>query len=228
MGGYAYIIKGTVCEASWVAPTRKNSLIARLLGSSKSDKIRRTSMGDSVLVRIPAHGLSQRFHDAFLHYLDHVVPSPTQATFSIIEYLKIAKTEVYLRGEEKNGLCEYYAQITFSGCAGMGEVSAEVAAHWAALWIQDCLEDFIKPTLKDYGFEVNEVYQEVDDFKFIEVEVDDHKYYGSIGFDGGIELDGALYEGLNEDYDLFNKRLAEEYSSNIESAVCECQLCETR
>ena len=52
------------------------------------------------------------------------------------EYLSVDVFSLYLRGEEKEGLARYYLQLTFSGCAGLAETSAELAAHWAELWWQ--------------------------------------------------------------------------------------------
>jgi hypothetical protein len=45
---------------------------------------------------------------------------------------------LYCWGEREAGSdTRSYVQLGFSGCAGMAEVSATVAGHWAAAWIRE-------------------------------------------------------------------------------------------
>jgi hypothetical protein len=229
MGGSAHIIEGTVRAEALMPKAHEKSVISRIFGKSKSDAIRRTPMGNSIHIDVPCRGLSEKFHGAFTQYLKHKLSHPNEATASIQAYLSIAKTVVYIRGEEQNGSCTWHTQLTFSGSAGMGDISAEVCSHWAAYWTQDCLADFVRPTLMDYGFEVSDQsFKTHDHYRFICVDLDGRMHYGSVGSDGSVDLDGAIYEGLTDDYDGFNERLKECYFQSISSTVCECQLCEDR
>ena len=229
MGGYSHIIEGVIREEALKPKTSDKGFWGRLFGGAKRDRIHRNSFGDSVLIDVPCRGLSKRVHDHFISYLRQKLPQPNEATASIFDYLDIAKTDVYIRGEEKSGSCSWSTQVSFSGCAGMADVSAEVCSHWAAIWTEEHLEDFVKPLLSEYGFEVNEQDEKSQiDYSFIRVKIDGQHSYAAIESDGSIGLDGSFYEYLAEDYEQFDKRMQELYGHKASLKECECQLCQQR
>ena len=48
---------------------------------------------------------------------------------------------------------DWYVQLSFSGCAGMAQVSSELAAHWAERWYRAEQADLVSRYLQPYGFE---------------------------------------------------------------------------
>ncbi len=227
MGGCAHIIAGIVREEALIPKSPKRGFWARLFVGSKHDEVRRSNFGESTLIDVPCPGLSKKVHADFTRYLRERIPRPDKATESIFGYLGIAETTVYIRGEEKVDSSSWYTQLTFSGCAGMADISAEVSAHWAAVWSRDRLDEFLRPLLNDYGFEVSEhTDTSHDNYTFIRVDVDGQNLYAGLGADGSIELDGAIYEGVTEDFEQFNERMESLYRHKAPLQSCECQLCQ--
>ena len=77
----------------------------------------------------------------FRKFLAGRMPEPNEASSDTLTYLAIdGIPSLYLRGEREAGKEPvWYTQFGFSGCAGMAEVSAAVAFHWAAAWVREAL-----------------------------------------------------------------------------------------
>jgi acyl carrier protein len=79
---------------------------------------------------------------------------PWKATASVLEYFALDVITVYLRGDQEGEAPpEWYVQLTFSGCAGMADVSSELATHWAERWYEADSERIANTLLRPHGFE---------------------------------------------------------------------------
>jgi hypothetical protein len=91
---------------------------------------------------------------AFRDYVIGRCAPPWIATASVLEYLRLDVMSIYVRGDASGGSpTEWYVQLTFSGCAGMAEVSSELAVHWAERWYLEKQAEITSKYLKPYGFE---------------------------------------------------------------------------
>src|SRR5688500_5439911 len=135
MAASALLIYGTASEALLQPRPAPRSLLDRLLGRTPTiapawfEINRDRRIIDLPCVELQALGGSFRDHVASRFH------PKSKATSSVLDYLGIGVTQVLVRGDASgSNPPEWYVQVTFSGCAGMAEVSAELAAHWAELW----------------------------------------------------------------------------------------------
>ena len=145
MGGYAYLIPGSVDPRLWqnaplstLAPPSR-SLWSRLTGAARSGgssnlpRVTALPNGDR-LFELNADPLLDRLIPDFLNWLRARLVPPSRASAVALEYLQEIKPTLYVRGEQHpaDSRPAFYVQMTFSGCAGMAETSARVASHWQA------------------------------------------------------------------------------------------------
>lgn len=124
MGGHAAIIKGTVAEWALQPRPATAGLLDRLLGRKKT-----TTPVEQALRPLAAE---------FGAYLRRSIPAPWEATRMFLDYLAIPALEVHLRDARGTGAPEavWTLQFSFSGCAGMAEISAELGSHWVEKWFE--------------------------------------------------------------------------------------------
>jgi hypothetical protein len=80
--------------------------------------------------------VTHTIHDDFFHWINHKLPQPTASSKATLQYLKGIPFDVKVVSTRESPLDHptYRVHFHFSGCAGMAEVSACLAAHWAHLW----------------------------------------------------------------------------------------------
>ena len=139
MGGSAFLIYGRVAEErSRVKPGAWTSV-----GANR----RIVTLPTDVVSKLP---------DAFLADLGRRFSKPWSATATTLEYLQADATTAYLRGDEEAGKgLEWYVQLNFSGGAGLSEVSAVLAVHWAERWFATQPSALAAAYLEPDGFSPN-------------------------------------------------------------------------
>ena len=144
MGGTAFLIHGEVDEQRQSPPP---GVFARLFGQKAKPAAR-----EGGFVDLPCKDLKVLAED-FHEFLGKRIPDPSPSSKAILDYLALVNTNIYLRGErDAEGKRTWYVQLSFGGCAGMAEVSAEVAAHWAACWYASQHERVATELLEPRGF----------------------------------------------------------------------------
>src|SRR5688500_8220971 len=130
MGGAALLIHGELDPARRAAPPPRGFL-ARLFGKPGRKVF---ELGDRTIYEIPPGDL-RGLERGFRELLARALPDPWPATTATRAALGVGVTTVYLRGEgARDAEPEFTVQVSFSGCAGQAQVSADLAAHWAQQW----------------------------------------------------------------------------------------------
>jgi hypothetical protein len=90
----------------------------------------------------------------FKEWLLHQLGAPSRASAIVLEYLEYGGPSIYVRGLQRSTDSEpsFWIQLSFSGCAGEAQVSADVAAHWAARWHRARREEIREAYLLPFGF----------------------------------------------------------------------------
>ncbi len=218
MGGSAYLVHGRFEERVLAPQPAPRSLLDRLPGRSRTTGPRRMEMGNSTLVDLPSREL-QPLARAFTEFVHGEIRQPWPATQTVLDYLDLDVCTVYARGTQtKAGDSEWYVQITFSGCSGMAEVSAEVCAHWAALWYQGRREEIDSRWLRPFGFHPGPQQPPHSSAIFAPLQTT----YASV--EAGVEVDSALLENV-DDADQHLQQLGERLAPLIAEGRCRCQFC---
>ena len=156
MGGSALLIYGSVSDDLLQPQPAPRSLVDRLLGRARTAAPVWSPIGASSVIDLPAEplkGLASLFTEYVASVAGRSNP-PWTATASVLEYLRLDVVNVYVRGERSgDSPAEWYVQLGMSGCAGMAEVSSELAAHWADRWYRENQTDLLTRFLTPYGFE---------------------------------------------------------------------------
>jgi hypothetical protein len=208
----------------------------RILGRQRYVSLAESDPGAAYgFVDVPPGPLAALMQD-FREFLDATITQPWDASRATLDYLDDRVMSLYLRGERGPETLEiqWYIQLTFSGCAGMAEVSAELAAHWAGIWYERCAAAIRAQSLEAFGFVPDEQVG-VDQNRFVPVGAlgyalyvgdrswtPDEEHRGSRLF----ELDGASLDLLSERQALAKSRhLDEQCGPAMEDGRCRCQLC---
>lgn len=226
MGGSAFLIWGTADIERFA----KGGFFARFFGGGVP---RETSIGaNRYLTELPARSV-QALVPEFKSYIRRKVGSPWPATKSILEYLDIA-FRVYARGErEHDGPTRWYVQLSFGGCAGMAEISSEVAAHWAARWHAEERER-IASILTPAGFSPSHHNDAHDDLTFLPVGEAGYAAFKKEGYSEGdvppthFDLDMAAVEGNEENAEALLRSLEASWVEFMSDGRCHCQFCDPR
>jgi hypothetical protein len=164
-------------------------------------------------------------------FLARAIPGPHDATTQVLEYLGIdGIPSLYVRGERELGSDpEWYTQLGFSGCAGMAEVSAVVAAHWGAAWLRQELPEMTREILVPFGFtpRAGQAFDDVERFLpvaelgYLRWVPEEERDEGGIVF----EVDYAVEDG-REDTPARLAEASARYAALMADGRCRCQLCE--
>jgi hypothetical protein len=107
---------------------------------------------DSHSIDLPVGNLSG-IGTEFRDYIIKRFRKPWAATKTVIEYLKLGSIDVYLRrAGPENDPDALYIQLSFSGCGGMAQTSAELAVHWAVRWYREKRAEVDKQYFQPFGF----------------------------------------------------------------------------
>jgi hypothetical protein len=139
MGGSAFVIYGHVTEE------RSRAKLASWTSVGPNRRI--VTLPTNVVPKLP---------DAFLDDLGRRFSKPWSATAAILEYLRADAMTAFLRGDEETGKgLEWYVQVNFSGSAGLSEISAVLAVHWAERWFATQASKLAAAYLEPDGFAPN-------------------------------------------------------------------------
>ena len=198
---------------------KKEGFFSKLFNKEKSPSC--SDMGTYTLITYPVRELKKTIIDVFDHFLEESFENPDERDRQILAYIKDAEystLSVYLRSEEGENRTESYVQVTFSGSAGMGEVSAEIAAHWFTLGYERSFGDELKKTLKtEFNFHAERIESNSSNIKKATYNelclyaLDDPEY--------GIEVDGYLHEMG----DFSSEQVV--FEEEGVSSSCQCSLC---
>jgi hypothetical protein len=176
--------------------------------------------------------LSEQIVHAFQRFLALRICNPWHATKTFLEYLQSGTTRVYLRGEKSHEKDDtnWYVQLSFSGCGGMAETSAELAYHWAELWVQHDIQRINDTILQPEGFTAYRQLQRVDDpISFVPVGTPEYSVYAAVSLRSDeqkeFDVDASVLEIQEDLGDGFLAKIREQLSGMMADGNCRCQLC---
>jgi hypothetical protein len=165
----------------------------------------------------------------FRDYLNQRMPQPSSATKSFLDYLNMHTMDIYVRGEKAEGkeAMQWFLQVSFSGCAGMTEIAAEVGYHWASMWYTDRKDRLTQAFLAPFGFYPNDKQSIEVSTPFLPLQGLGHAaYYKPEPADdekGSLVMDDAQCQTPEGEEEA--KRLEDKYLSLMSDDLCRCQLC---
>ena len=240
MGGAAYLIPGHLAQqlipdAPLPAPATV-PLWRRLLGAAAVSVPRRSHMvvssnGDRHFEILPG-SLEQDLAVDFKKWLLEELGALSRASTVVVEYLKYGGPSIYVRGLQRStdSKPSFWIQVSFSGCAGEAQVSADVAAHWATCWYRARRDDIRDAYLLPFGF-TPEPYEDLADadppflpagnlgyFEFTSQESRERYRMPMFVMDHSLEEAFAGQPCLD--------RLEDRFGPFLTNAKCRCQLCE--
>jgi len=235
VGGNAYMIFGSLDQRHLEQKPVKKTIIDRLLGRQRYVKPKESKMGNTTMFEVPAKELDP-LKKEFFTFLQKAMPTPWGATTGTLEYLGLDIMKIYMRGDRAAGSSDinWYLQLTFSGCAGLAQVSSDVAAHWAEIWYK-AEKNKIQERLRQFGFYPEEHppdegpaplffplpeggYADYSS-ELQEMYFNEHEYSFHFSFDSAIE-EAEPDQGLS-----ILQRLETDYTSLMADGKCRCQLC---
>lgn len=231
MGGYAYIIPGTLSRERLAAASAPQPFLKRILGSPGPAGPRVTTLGSGDrLFEIDPGALRKHLVHDFREWLQSRLASPSKGTEIPLEYVMEIDPTIYVRGLQHPGedAPRYNVQVSFSGCAGEAETSARVATHWATLWYRAEHERLANTFLRPFGFDPAP-YDSSQDGPFAFLPAGDFGYLELVSPESeadapGFELDYATVSAHEGDPRL--ERLNELFGHYMKEGKCRCQLCE--
>ncbi|MDH5510562.1 MAG: hypothetical protein OEZ32_09445 [Nitrospinota bacterium] len=246
MGGAAYLIDVTPDYELLVHPfleretSIKPPLLSWLFGPRES--------GLALFVDLPADELGNAILSDFYGWVKERIPSPTPATAAFIrDYLEPIRADVYLRGERpdpsvREEFSKWYIQVTFSGCAGQGEVSSMLSSHWVELWYRQNFDrindDILKPRhlapavseAESAGYGVFFGFADRGPALYYPIGTETEFILGEREIAVNFELDIAVEESIHDDADLekFHRQVLDTQANlppELEQGECLCQMC---
>ena len=229
MGGTGLLIYGTLSSDRLAPRPLPRTLLDRMLGRTREMAPRVTPMGQRELINLDAPELVPLIA-RFRAYLARKLSEPTDATRQVLEYLQLDNIpSLYLRGEREVGKePEWYTQLGFSGCAGMAEVSALVACHWAAAWVGEELQALEREIFVPFGFNPTpgqtfgwpDRFLPVAQFGYLRYVPPDERDDDGVA----LEADYAVMEG-DEEAEAGLADAAGRHAGVLADGQCRCQLC---
>jgi len=235
MGGSAYVIYGTVDESVLKPMPAQKTLFDRILGRQRFKGPKETSHGNMKIIDLPLGRLDDLKY-SFMKYLkNHLVPI-SEASKNVLEYLALDVMHIYFRGQKRaqDEATEWYIQLTFSGCAGMAETSASLAAHWVRLWYLKNRSELQKEIFSVSGFFPIETEDDDELEAFLPLpqggyaryhEDPQEMYINDEEVSFHFEIDDSFLEAhADGGVELLNQ-IESEYLSVMADGRCRCQLC---
>ena len=238
MGGRSALIYGTLSGDRLAPAPAKRSMIDRVLGRNPFERPRESHVGnDRTLIDIPADALTPLMRE-FVGFVRRSLPKPWTATKSMLQYLNDIRGRVYVRGEKLlDAEPDWYLQLSFSGCAGMAEVSALIATHWAEIWFSRQQFDLVRTFLAPFGFIPSDepVRQRVED-GFVPLGTFGYARFDRSGRASSsddlnsssyFEIDACFLDGADALGAVIPlRRLDVELLPRLPSGTCWCQMCQ--
>lgn len=238
MGGTAFLIWGKPADLNLEPTPIKPTFMDRVLGRQRFHKPQVTEGPfGSKMIDAPA----DRFRvlvGEFLDFLRRRISNPWASSKVVLDYFGYGTISVYFRGEQTPDRSDpsWYVQLSFSGCAGTAEISAELAAHWTGIWYREDRDRIVDRFLAPLGFMVDEARTDAETQSvFVPVgELGYGLYTGGSGLEPDpewpgsrlFELDAGLTESLMKPEDLSALRgLDRHYGPLMTDGRCRCQLC---
>jgi hypothetical protein len=238
MGGTAFLIWGKVADLRLEPTPIERTFLDRVLGRQRFQKPQVTQGPDGARIIEAPPDRFRVLDGQFRDFLGKRMAEPWASSKVILDYLRDDVTTLYLRGEQRPDRSDpqWYIQLTFSGCAGLTETSAEVAAHWAAIWFREERDYLVERILSPSGFMVDDDKTEIETHSaFVPVDKLGYGLYvGGSGFEPDpewpgsrlFELDAGVTEMDPADDDLSALReLDRLYGPLMSDGRCRCQLC---
>lgn len=149
MGGNGYFIYGTLTPERARAAPLPRTLLDRVLGRTRVGPPEDYGSGR---LELPGAALAPLRED-FLRFLRARLSPPWEASRTALAGLDVVLRPVRVLGERKGpGPVEWSVELSFSGAAGEGQVTADLGAHWAARWFAEAREDVTRRHLLPFGF----------------------------------------------------------------------------
>lgn len=241
MGGYAYLIPGTVDARVWQdvqhppSPAPSESIWSRITSFGRSGpahtfpKVTTYPNGDR-LIELQADPLPDRLIPDFLHWVQFSLTTPSQASVVVLEYLKEITPTLHLRGVQRPSESSpaFYIQMMFSGCAGMAETSARLSSHWTTLWYRANHDRLTRDYFAPFEFHPDP-YDSAQDEPLLFLPLGELGYVEYIPSQDPtsrpmVELDQSVIESCTDELDIM--RLTEKVGEHMTAQRCRCQLCE--
>jgi hypothetical protein len=230
MGGTALLIYGHLSADRLRPRPLPRNWLDRLLGRTRERSPRTVTMGHNrELLEVDAAEL-EPLVARFREFLAREIPVPHSASAQTLEYLDIKGIpSLYLRAEsEGGGEPEWYTQVTFSGCAGMAEISALVAAHWAEAWARRELPALEREILTPFGFtprkeqrfESTDRFLPMEELGYLHWLPEEDREEDEVLF----EVDHAVIEAIEGTPDRLTA-VSDQYAKLMTDGRCRCQLC---
>lgn len=237
MGGSAFMIPGMLAEYRLEPTPIERTLADRILGRQRFRKPNVVDLGGGRrYIDFPAEQYQTLAKD-FRDFLRRRIAAPWLSTQVFFDYLKDQVMSVYLRGEQgpERTVPDFHLQLTFSGCAGLAETSAELGTHWAWIYYTQENERIKEEHLYHLGFAPDDSKIETYPGRFFPVgrlgyalhvgagrgEIDP-TWEGSREF----ELDSAIVDQLYQQGQLSLLRgLDARFGPVMADGKCRCQLC---
>lgn len=154
MGGNAFLIWGMLAEHQLQPAPIQRTFMDRIMGRQRFQKPSVMDLGGGrKMIDFPADKYRILASD-FRAFLRERMPDPWLETQAFFDYLTDDAISIYVRGEQspERTAPEYYIQVTFSGCAGLAETSAELGSHWAHIYYRESHERLKSEYLNHWGF----------------------------------------------------------------------------
>lgn len=226
MGGAAVQIMGSLDARRLEEP---RGFFAKLF---RSRPPREFSVGrDRTMIDLPCKDL-RILEVEFQNFLRAELPSPWLASKSVLDYLGTGTTDIHLRGERQDGgEASWYVQVTFSGCAGLAQTSADIAAHWADIWFQRH-RDQIGALLQLRGFTPTGVEPVTEEQTYLPIGESGYAGFSREGWGPKDEVpthfsfDAAVNETNDAEAQRLSAQLESKFRRLMSDGRCRCQLCE--
>jgi hypothetical protein len=234
MGGSVLIINGKMDEEKLSPKPIKKNLIDILFRRQRYSNVKKYAAGgDREITELPVDGL-KGLSDHFTSFIAKQFAEPNESTRSFIDYLKIGAITIHVRGESGiNAIApDWYIQFTFSGCAGMAEVSAELGAHWAKSWYEKTNEELTENYFKPFGFTPTGMLDESMQSIFVPVRSFGYALLNKKPYDEGyigsryLEFDQAYLESAGDEEIKKLSQIDSFVEKDLLNGGCHCQFCD--
>ena len=236
MGGSAYLIFGSLGKSHLEPQPIKRNIIDKLLGRQRYRSPREYKAGNISIIDLVPGDLTLLKKD-FIAFLHQKLPQPWKSTNNIFNYLDLDVTEILLRAEKNidTGTNSCYVQLSFSGCAGMGEVSANVATHWASVWFKANRDVLEQEHFKPFGFIPKEpgpndgpepIFVPLSEGGYAQYYPEPQlKFIGDQKMHFHFDVDAATLESENDNGLSLMTQTENSFTSIMASGKCRCQFC---